>query len=77
MKFVLSMNCNNDAFFGDACENEVVRILQDVRERIMTGDAVSNQDYILFDLNGNTVGKAYFEEQQPASITGLPKKGIK
>lgn len=61
IKFNLAINCDNDAFFGDAIEGEVVRILQELRERMMSGDADAGESYNLRDMNGNTVGRAYFE----------------
>ena len=56
MKFKIEIECDNDAFYDP--EFEVVRILQDVRERIQHGDANLNRTVMLYDINGNRVGEA-------------------
>lgn len=60
MIFKLNLECDNDAFAGDGCEGEVVRILQELRERMNNGDAATSTVYNLRDINGNTVGTARF-----------------
>jgi len=59
MKFKIEIDCGNDAFVGCA-EDECVRILQELRERLCSGDAATQRHIPLFDLNGNKVGEARF-----------------
>lgn len=61
MKFQITIDMDNDAF-AQSPETEIVRILQDVRERIETGDADSLAKMRLRDMNGNNVGEAKFTE---------------
>jgi len=54
MKFVLSINCNNDVFQPDALP-EVAILLRQVAQRLDDGDSA---DYYrnITDSNGNIVG---------------------
>lgn len=60
MKFALLIECDNDAFYGDAIESEVVRILETLRFDMNQGDADKKTRINLRDINGNTVGYAEF-----------------
>lgn len=75
MYFELKMDLGNDAFYGDACENEIVRILQVLRERMMVGDSAAGASYVLIDLNGNSVGSARFSEPEEAKVLRTNLKG--
>ena len=54
--FVLSMNCDNDAYAGDALEESVADNIVQVAEEIARG---STQGHVR-DYNGNIVGKYFF-----------------
>ncbi len=56
-KFVLHINCANDAFMGDR-NGEVARILRKLASDIEEGYVAS----YLTDENGNTVGYAEFKK---------------
>lgn len=59
--FKCEIRMMNDAFYGQGAEMEIIRILEDLRYRIESGGAEANHSYNLRDINGNTVGRAYFE----------------
>jgi hypothetical protein len=56
MKFVLKLDCNNDAFAPPMCGPETARILRELEERVTSGD----QEGVLHDVNGNRVGEWAF-----------------
>ena len=57
-RFVLEIYCGNAAFDGEACEEEVARILQATADKVIFGDVPCR----LMDHNGNAVGTAKFVE---------------
>ena len=57
MKFKLEIDCDNAAFEDDAA-GEVMRILNDLAERI---PIVIGRTLNLYDVNGNSVGRAWVE----------------
>jgi stress response protein SCP2 len=56
--FVVSINCDNVAFEGDGCDEQIAVNLQQIAEHVATG---STQGTVR-DYNGNTVGKYFFAE---------------
>jgi hypothetical protein len=58
--FVLSMNCDNDAYEGDSLQESVADNLVQVAEEIAQG---SQRGHVR-DFNGNIVGKYFFAETQ-------------
>lgn len=58
--FVLSMNCDNDAYAGDSLEESVADNIVAVAEEVAQG---SKRGHIR-DYNGNIVGKYFFAESQ-------------
>lgn len=56
--FVVSMNCDNDAYAGDSLEESVADNLVQIAEQIATG---ATQGHVR-DYNGNIVGKYFFAE---------------
>lgn len=58
-KFKLEITCENDAFVEDRGE-EVARILKKVLEGLEWGSGSGR----LRDINGNTVGKFHFVEEE-------------
>lgn len=67
-KFVLEFDMGNAAFDPDNMpELEVVRILQDVRSRITSGDAAAGSGMKIHDVNGNSIGRWDFvKDEAPA-----------
>lgn len=73
MQFVLSIATDNAAFvgdhpFGDATNMEVARILHELADRVegMGEDAHTRDEtdpFVLMDVNGASVGRAYFEDE--------------
>ena len=65
MKFVIEINCNNDAFIGDPMR-EVVKILKNQATKLekWTGDAEPIWRDSLRDDNGNKVGYAAFVKDE-------------
>lgn len=62
MKFILEIECDNAAFdgpYGDECPVEVGSILDAVSAQLYSG-AMPKDPIVLFDTNGNRVGKAEF-----------------
>jgi hypothetical protein len=57
MKFIINIECNNDAFNDDA-NYEVSRILNNLANVIKEGSSFS----WIKDINGNTCGFASFED---------------
>jgi len=55
--FELEFKTDNAAFDVDTAEYEVARILKDVAGKIVAG----NYDGKIFDANGNSIGRFYFE----------------
>jgi hypothetical protein len=55
MKFVLTFDCDNDAFAGDA-ESEVMAILNRIRNAVAEGRRTGT----VFDTNGNRIGEYAF-----------------
>jgi hypothetical protein len=53
--FVLTINCENDAFQPDPTM-ELERLLRDIADRIAMGDVISTYRTI-YDANGNDVGR--------------------
>lgn len=62
MKFTVEIECDNAAFHDCGCEAEVIRILQELIERIDVGESQMKRpaEHRLHDINGNNVGKAGF-----------------
>lgn len=58
MMFTLTIETDNAAFDEDP-EDEIIRILQNVKERIDIG----SKEGIVNDINGNPVGKYYFNKK--------------
>lgn len=58
--FVISMNCDNDAYHGEALAESVADNLVQIAEQIATGSTRGH----IFDYNGNIVGKYFFAESQ-------------
>ena len=59
MKYILEIDCDNDAFQAASLNEELARILTEVVERINDGDGVAvGFDMGLYDTNGNKVGTA-------------------
>lgn len=56
--FVLSLNCDNHAYEGDAMEESVADNLVQVAEQVAAG---STQGHVR-DYNGNIVGKYFFAQ---------------
>lgn len=54
--FVVSINCDNDAYEGDGLEEAVAANLARISHDILTG---STQGHV-WDYNGNIVGKYFF-----------------
>jgi hypothetical protein len=64
MKFIVKIDCDNAAFEEYPGE-EVARILADVVANVLRsdpGDRTEERPFRLFDINGNVVGTAHFEE---------------
>lgn len=62
MKFLLEIDCDNAAFLNDdysapANGQELARILRDLADKVEDFDDVSDFDRVLYDVNGNRVGK--------------------
>lgn len=71
MKFTLTINCNGSAFdpedeaVGKPPQVEVARILHFYADRIGAVGGVEAGDYWpMLDLNGNTIGRAEFAEDE-------------
>jgi RAB protein geranylgeranyltransferase component A len=58
--FVLSMNCDNDAYHGEALAESVADNLVQIAEEVAQG---SQRGHVR-DFNGNIVGKYFFAESQ-------------
>jgi peptidoglycan hydrolase-like amidase len=58
--FVLSMNCDNDAYAGDSLEESVADNIVQVAEAVAQGSTRGH----IYDYNGNIVGKYFFAESQ-------------
>ena len=58
MKFKLEIDCDGAAFEDDAAD-EINRILNSLDERLPR--MAKSQAINLFDINGNSVGRAWFE----------------
>jgi hypothetical protein len=56
--FTITIECNNAAFDGDACGEEVARILRELASDLDGGDVEDDATFFLFDLNGNRCGDA-------------------
>ena len=67
--FEVHINLDNSAFEGDALESELARILDELAGFIRS-DYQLNDDigvpWMLFDLNGNTVGSATVRQSAKA-----------
>lgn len=59
MKFTIEIDCGNAAF-GDYPWDEVARILKAYAERLENGHRPDRP--ALYDINGNRVGAAVFEQ---------------
>jgi len=62
MKFILEIECDNAAFdgpHGDECPVEVGSILARIAGTLFSG-VIPEEPIVLFDTNGNRVGKAEF-----------------
>lgn len=58
MKFTIEIDCDNAAFEDGNLHQEVARILSQVQKQLL-----DDRDCIaLYDINGNRVGVARFEE---------------
>jgi hypothetical protein len=60
MKFTLSFNTDNDAFYDDE-NGEIARILRDLADRIDRGD-IASQHRNASDRNGNIIGTYVLKE---------------
>lgn len=63
MQFQLTIDCDNAAFLNDdynapANGQELARILRDLADKVESFDDVSDFERVLYDVNGNRVGKA-------------------
>lgn len=62
MQFQLTIKCDNAAFYdmdGNPCQGyEVAKILKDLAKKLESFDDVSDFERVLYDVNGNRVGKA-------------------
>lgn len=54
--FVISMNCDNDAYEGDGCAEAVAANLHEIADKLCMG---IDQGHV-HDYNGNIVGKYFF-----------------
>ena len=63
MKFVITMNCDNDAFAADP-DDEAANILMDVVAKLR--DGWDRNPLRLMDANGNVVGSAEFIHEEKA-----------
>ena len=60
--FVVSIKCDNAAF-ANAPAPEVARILRRLADTLLENGLKYSYDFTLHDLNGNTVGHAYFDKR--------------
>ena len=62
MQFQLTIKCDNAAFYdmdGNPCQGyEVAKILKDLAKKLESVEDVTDFEQVLFDFNGNYVGKA-------------------
>lgn len=56
-KFILHIDCDNDAFSGPCLKGEVANILRDTANAMLDGKDFTTVQ-ILHDTNGNSVGLA-------------------
>lgn len=62
MTLVINIECDNAAFDGHLRKVECLRILADVRRDLRTERLVPGDPVVLYDVNGNGVGRAEFEK---------------
>lgn len=62
-KYLIEIDTSNDAFAADF-EYELGRILRTAARKVENGEL----DFKLRDTHGNTVGTAYFEEDEPDEL---------
>lgn len=60
MRFILEIDCDNDAFSADAATQEVARMLKATGKYLERCNPPASDEISLRDSNGNTVGRAYF-----------------
>lgn len=59
--FKLKLKTANAAFEGDNAGPEIARILRDLAASVLAADLSVDAGWKLRDINGNTVGEAYFD----------------
>jgi sulfur carrier protein ThiS len=59
MTFKLTINCDNDAFYGEQKHEELARILREIADALEEYGGLMGT--VVRDVNGNTVGKASFK----------------
>lgn len=58
MKYVVSIDTDNAAFVDAGPHHEVARILEELARRLRFQSEVLEEETLLRDLNGNTIGRA-------------------